>query len=88
MAGRYFGEEVAWLEELRDKRRQQISDLEAQSTSIAASGYSKSKTSLKLSELTEDLQEINFEITRQNDIAAGTGSSRPTCSYTDFSGRQ
>lgn len=83
MAGRYFGQSITFLTQLRDKRQQQLLELDGKGSSIAAAGYSKSKTGFTIEELTKDLQELNHEIQRQRDAEEGK-NTRPTCSYAAF----
>ena len=85
MAGRYFGQDIAFLTKLRDKRQEQLLALDGKSSSVSAAGYSDSVTGFSLDELTSDLNELNYEIQRQKDVEAGT-NTRPTCSFADFSG--
>jgi hypothetical protein len=83
MAGRYFGQSITFLTQLREKRQKQLLDLEGKSSSISAAGYAKSTTGFSIEELTLDLQEISFEIQRQHDLETGE-NNRPTCSYVAF----
>lgn len=81
----YFGQDLVFLRKLRDLRQQQLLELTGQSSAISAAGYSKAVTGFSLEALKKDLADLEFEITRQDNIATGAGNTRPTCSHTDFS---